>query len=147
MGNARRRLASVGIRGEEELVGVAHANDRVEAEMIQGLLESAGIPSVLQHAGIDGPLIGIGLLNPGGGSRRVMVRANELEKARALLAETLVEGEQKDWAEIANAPSMEEPEGRKPRGYGLIGAYARIWAWSFGAMGLAFAVFLLLRLL
>lgn len=33
------------------------------------------------------------------------------------------------------------------RGYGLIGAYARIWVVSFGAMGLAFAVFLLLRLL
>jgi DNA-binding NarL/FixJ family response regulator len=30
--------------GRDELVGVAYANDRVEAEMIQGLLESAGIP-------------------------------------------------------------------------------------------------------
>lgn len=128
--------------GGEELVVVAYANDRVEAEMIQGLLENAGIPSALQHTGIDGPLIGIGLLNPGGGSRRVMVRADELEKARSLLAETLVEGEQEEWAEI---PEPEESGRRKPRGYGLVGAYARIWTWSFGVIALAFAVFMLLR--
>jgi hypothetical protein len=31
------------------------------------------------------------------------------------------------------------------RHYNLIGAYARAWLWSFIAMGLAFAIFLLLR--
>jgi putative signal transducing protein len=129
-----------------ELVGVAYANDRGEAEMIQGLLESSGIPSVLQHVGIDGPMVGIGLLNPGGGSRRVLVRAEQSEEARALLAETLVEDEQEDWAETAGAVHPEEPAGRKPRNYNLIGAYARIWAWSIGVMAFAFAVFLLLRL-
>lgn len=132
----------------EELVGIAHANDRVEAEMIQGLLQSAGIPSVLQHTGVDGPLIGIGWLNPGGGSRRVMVRADQSEQARTVLAETLAEGEpseQMDWTGTTNASHLEETKWRKPRGYGLVGAYARIWAWSFGAMGLAFLVFLLLR--
>jgi hypothetical protein len=133
-------------REAEQLVGIAHASDRVEAEMIQGLLESAGIPSVLQHTGIDGPLIGVGLLNPGGGSRRVMVRAGESERAQALLAEALVEGEQVDWNDTANASHLEEGGWGKPRSYGLIGAYARIWAWSFGIMALAFAVFLLLRL-
>lgn len=133
-------------REEEELVGVAHANDRVEAEMIQGLLQSAGIPSALQHTGIDGPLIGVGWLNPGGGSRRVMVRADHSERAQALLAEALVEDEQIDWSDTANASHLEESGGRKPRSYGLVGAYARIWAWSVGAMALAFAVFLLLRL-
>lgn len=130
----------------EQLVGIAHANDRVEAEMIQGLLEGGGIPSVLQHTGIDGPLIGVGWLNPGGGSRRVMVRAAESERARALLAETLVEDEQMDWTDTANASHLEEREWRKPRGYGLVGAYARIWAWSLGTIALAFGVFLLLRL-
>lgn len=132
--------------GGDELVGVAYANDRVEAEMIQGLLENAGIPSALQHVGVDGPSLGIGWLNPGGGSRRVLVRANELEEARALLAETLVEDEQENWTEIANASNAEEPARRNPRSYGLIGAYVRIWAWSLGAVALAFAVFLLLRL-
>jgi hypothetical protein len=58
--------------GGEDLVSVAFANDRAEGDMIKGLLESAGIPSVLQQIGIDGAGLGIGLLNPGGGSRRVM---------------------------------------------------------------------------
>lgn len=133
-------------RGESELVGIAHTNDRVEAEMIQGLLESAGIPSVLQHVGVDGPLLGIGWLNPGGGSRQVLVRTNQSEAARTLLAETLDEDEQENWAETANATYLEEAEGRKPRNYGLVGAYARIWAWSLGLMLLAFAIFLLMRL-
>jgi hypothetical protein len=133
--------------GGDELVGVAHASDRVEAEMIQGLLESAGIPSVLQQVGVDGPSLGYGLLSPGGGSRRVMVHANKSEEARAVLAETLAEHEQEDWTEAGDSSNPEEPGGRNPRSYGLIGAYARIWAFSLGAMGLAFAVFLLLRLL
>lgn len=130
----------------EELVAVAHASDLVEAEMIRGLLESAGIPSVLQHPGVDGPGLGFGLLNPGGGPRRVMVRANQSEEARALLAETPVEEEQADWNEPANAAHPDEEAGRGSRGYGPVGAYARIWAWSFGTMILAFGIFLLLRL-
>jgi hypothetical protein len=94
---------------------------------------------------VDGPLLGIGWLNPGGGSRRVMVRAEQAEEARALLAEALVEGEQMDSTEIADAPYPAETGRRKPRSYGLIGAYARSLAWSFGVMIFAFAVFLLLR--
>jgi putative signal transducing protein len=129
----------------DELVGVGYANDQVEAEMIQGLLESGGIPSVLQPLGVNGPQIGIGWLNPGGGSRRVMVRADQAEQARALLAETLVEDEQEAWPEIANARYLEEAQGRKPRGYGLLGAYTRIYLWSFGIMAVAFGLFLLLR--
>jgi len=128
-----------------ELVGVAHANDRVEAEMIQGLLEGAGIPSALKHVGIDGPQLGFGLLNPGGGSRRVLVRADQVEEARALLAETLVEGEGEGPTEIEEAASSEEVGGRKPRDYNVIGAYGRAWTLSVSLMLLAFAVFLLLR--
>jgi len=131
---------------KDELVGVANAADRVEAEMIQGLLEGAGIPSFLRHDGVDGPMLGVGWLNPGGGSRLVMVRAGQSGEARALLAETLAESAPEIEAEIADATFPEEEEGRGPRNYGLIGAYMRIWAWSFGLMALAFGVFLLLRL-
>lgn len=53
--------------------------------------------------------------------------------------------ERGDWSEIADATYREEVGGRKPRNYGLIGAYARIWTWSIGLMFLAFGVFLLLR--
>jgi Putative prokaryotic signal transducing protein len=129
-----------------ELVGIAYANDRVEAEMIQGFLEGAGIPSAVHQLGVDGPLLGIGLLNPGGGSRRVVVRADQAEAARTVLAEMLVEGEQDDWDEFSDADHPSGARRHKPRNYALIGAYARIWFWSFTARGLAFAVFLLLRL-
>ena len=132
---------------KDELVGVASTGDRVEAEMIQGLLEGAGIPSLLRHEGVDGPMLGVGWLNPGGGSRRVMVRTGQSEEARALLAETFAENAQELERETADATYQEEGEGRGPRNYGLIGAYMRILAWSFGLMALAFGVFLLLRLL
>lgn len=135
----------MGTADASELVGVAFANDLFEAEMIRELLNGAGIPSVLQQVGVDGALLGFGLPSPGGTSQRVMVRADQAEAARTLLAETLVQGEEVDWDETANARHLEEAEGRKPRSYGLFGAYARIWALSVGAMGLAFAVFLLLR--
>lgn len=114
--------------------------------MIKGLLESAGIPSFVKQAGVDGPSLGFGWLSPGGGSQWVMVPATRSEEARALLDETLAEGEGGDWTDLANANHLEEARGgRKPRDYGLIGAYARIWAWSVGLMALAFAVFMLLR--
>jgi hypothetical protein len=48
-----------------ELVEVAFAGDLGEAEMIQGLLESGGISSLLRPTGVDGRTIGAGLLPPG----------------------------------------------------------------------------------
>ena len=132
--------------GGEETVGIAYANGRVEAEMIRGLLESAGIPSALQQLGIDGPLLGIGLLSPGGGSRRVLVRADQAEAAQAVLSEALSQDEHDVWNAPIDTDYANGAPGRKPRNYNLIGAYARIWFWSLAAMGLAFAIFLLLRL-
>jgi Putative prokaryotic signal transducing protein len=129
----------------DENVGVAYANDRVEAEMIQGLLESAGIRSFLRPVGIDGPTLGFGLLNPGGGSQQVVVRASDLERARTLLAATLVEEETDPHASGDDTSPPWRPWRRSPRDYGLLGAYARIWAWSLAALTVAFAVFLLSR--
>lgn len=135
------------VMGGGELVGVAYANDRIEAEMIQGLLKSGGIPTVLQPVGIDGPSLGYGLLNPGGGARRVMVRAEELEAARALLGETWPENGLETQTE-GNDDSLAEESGRRgPRNYGLIGAYARIWAVSLAVLGVAFGIFMLSRML
>ena len=94
-------------------VEVAYAKDRIEAEMIQGLLESGGVPSALQ--------------------------------ARALLADTLIEAAQDAMQQAGDADFLEDGGGRKPRSYGLVGGYARIYLWSFGIMALAFGVFLLLR--
>jgi len=113
--------------------------------MIKGLLESRGIPSLLLPIGIDGPQVGIGLLNPGGGSRRVMVHAHRLEEARVLLAEVLVEDERPE-SEGVTARQLEEDREGRARDYSLLGAYARAWLWSVGALAVAFGLFLLLRL-
>jgi hypothetical protein len=131
-------------RGETgQPVEVAYANDRIEAEMIQGLLENAGVPSALQALGVEGLQLGFGTLprNP----QRVMVDSSQAEKARALLTETLIEDEQDTLPQPANASFLEEADGRKPRNYGLAGGYARIYLWSFGIMALAFGIFLLLH--
>lgn len=66
--------------------------------------------------------------------------------ARALLAEAVVPSEPEDWVASDSSSYAEETGGRKPRNYGLIGAYGRIWAWSLGAMTLTFGIFLLLRM-
>jgi Putative prokaryotic signal transducing protein len=135
-------------RQEVELMAVAEARDRIEAGMMQGLLEDAGIPSTLQPVGIDGPGVGVGLLNPGGGAQRVLVHAARLEEARALLAETLVEDEESTWPETANARHLGDVSGgRGPRDYGIVGAYTRAWVVAVVVVGVAFGIFLLLRAL
>lgn len=111
--------------------------------MIQGLLESGGIPSLLLPTGLNGPLLGIGLLPPG--SQRVMVRASQAADARRLLSETLVKEEREAAPEIAGSIYLDDAKGKRPRGYGLIGAYARTWLWSLVAVGVTFGVFLLIR--
>ncbi len=137
-----------GDRSAGELVQVAFARDRVEGEMIHGLLDNVGIPSLLEQAGlsVDGPQLGFGLATRGfgGGPQRVMVHADRAEQARALLAETLVEDEEA-MSEVANVEHLEDGDGGGARNYGVVGAYARALFWSLGIMGAAFGVFLLLR--
>jgi Putative prokaryotic signal transducing protein len=137
------------IPADDRLVQVAYADDPLEAEMIRGLLESGGIPSVAGPRGIDGPMFGYGSLRPGfdGGSRQVWVKEERAEEAGVLLAKTVAENEGNEVPEIANATSLDEAGGHKPRNYGLAGGYARIYILSLGAMAVAFGVFLLLRAL
>lgn len=82
-----------------DLVEVAFAKDPVQAEMLQGLLESAGIPSLLQPTGLSGLQLGLGRLYSGfgGGGQRVMVHQARLAEARTLLRETLVDDEGEEW--------------------------------------------------
>lgn len=130
-----------------ELVEVAFVGDEHQAAMIQALLEEHEIPSLQQQAAPSGPRLGYGALNPGGGPRRVMVHAHRAEEARALLDDVLAEGEA-EVPEPVNAGYLEDAEGgRRPRSYGVIGAYVRIFFWGFGGMGLAFGAFALLRAL
>jgi hypothetical protein len=131
-----------------ELVKIAFARDRVEAELIQGLLENAEIPSLLEQEGlsVDGPQLGFGLATRGfgGGPQRVMVHANRVEQARALLAETRVEDEEIT-PEIVNGEYLEDADSGRARNYGVVGGYARAVLWSLWVMSAAFGVFLLLR--
>jgi len=127
---------------DTDLIEVMFANDRVEAEMVQGLLESEGIPSMLQATGVNGPQLGVGL-SPRS-PQRVMVRAEHADLARRLLATTGME-EGLDVDELANAGYLDEARGRGPRNYGVVGAYARIWLWSLAVLAVVFGVFLLAR--
>lgn len=128
---------------DADLVEVMFAPDRVEAEMVQGLLESEGVPSMLQATGVNGPQLGVGL-SPRS-PQRVMVRAEHADVARRLLAGTGMEEGVVDVDELANAAYLDESRGRGPRSYGVIGAYARIWFWSLAVVAVAFGVFLLAR--
>jgi hypothetical protein len=129
-----------------ELVDVAFARDKVEAELIKGLLENAGIPSLLQQArlNVDGPQLGFGLATSGfgGGPQRILVHGEQAQQARSLLADTLIESEDGTSPEI---DSLEAGSGGRARNYGVVGGYARAMAWSLLIMAAAFGVFLLLR--
>jgi hypothetical protein len=82
--------------GGGPLVKVAFARNQAEAEMIQGLLSEAGIPSVLHRSGgFDTPEF------LAAGPRDVKVVSGLAEKARALLADTMVaEGEDRERTEL-----------------------------------------------
>src|SRR6476469_3365604 len=72
--------------GGGKLIKVAFARNQAEAEMLQGLLSEAGIPSVLKRSGgFDAPEF------LASGPRDVMVDSDLAQKARGLLADTLVE--------------------------------------------------------
>jgi len=111
--------------------------------MLRGLLENEGIPSVLQALGVNGPQLGFGVLATS--PQRVLVRADRAEEARTLLAQAPLAGEGDAWSASAVDGEPEGVRGRPPRGYGLAGAYLRIYLWSFGVIAVAFAIFLLLR--
>ncbi len=68
--------------------------NQMEAEMIQGLLADAGVPSVVQRS-VDNPEF------LASGPRDVKVVSDLAGKARAVLAETMVEeGRDPEWAEL-----------------------------------------------
>lgn len=127
---------------DADLVEVAFAGNLAEGEMIQGLLQTGSVSSILQPVGINGPALGIGLLPHS--AQRVMVRAGQADAARHLLAGTIAE-EGLGAEELVNAAYLDDAQGRRPRSYGLIGAYTRAWLWSLTALAIAFGVFLLAR--
>ncbi len=78
-----------------ELVSAAFVPNEMEAEMIRGLLESAGIPSIIEAAGLaEGTRNGFNGLPVYGGAQKVLVHAHRLQDAQAVIA--LAQGDDDD---------------------------------------------------
>jgi putative signal transducing protein len=118
--------------GGGKLVKVAFARNQSEAELLQGLLLDAGIPSVLKRAG--------GFDNPdflAAGPHDVWVNVQHEEEAKRVLAETMVadedEGDERleleEERRLARGESGGPSPGRLALGVAIaaIAAIALIW--------------------
>lgn len=121
--------------GGGPLVKVAFARNQAEAEMLQGLLTEAGIPSVLKRSG--------GFDNPdflSAGPHDVYVNSDHAKKARDVLADTLVESEPDERAEL-------EEQRRLARGETGQTSPARLALWvGVAFLGAALLVWILYQL-
>jgi hypothetical protein len=118
--------------GGGKLIKVAFARNQVEAEMLQGLLAEAGIPSVLKRSfGFDNPDF------LASGPRDVMVNEGSAKRAREVLAETMVESEDDERAEL-------EEQRRLARGETGVVSPAKLAFWiAVAAVGAFLLVWLL----
>jgi hypothetical protein len=117
--------------GGGKLVKVAFARNQVEAEMLQGLLGEGGIPSVLKRArGFDAPEF------MAAGPHDVLVDSRHAQKAKALLADTITEGEADEEAELreemrlrSGGPTTETSPARLALwiGAAFLGAVILVW--------------------
>jgi hypothetical protein len=116
--------------GDGKLIKVAFARNQVEAEMLQGLLAEAGIPSVLKRSfGFDNP----DFLTSG--PRDVLVNEGAAKRAREVLAETMIESEDDERAELEEQRRLARGEtgAVSPArlafwiGVALVGAFILIW--------------------
>ena len=103
--------------GGGPMVKVAFARNQAEAEMLQGLLSEAGIPSMLKRSGaFDNPEF------LAAGPRDVYVVADLAKRARQVLAETMIEDESDEGLEL-------EEERRLARGETGVVSPARLAFW------------------
>jgi hypothetical protein len=120
--------------GGGPLVKIGFARNQVEAEMMQGLLLDAGIPSVLKRSrGFDNPDF------LAGGPHDVYVNRAQAKEAREVLAETMLESEAEERAEV-------EGELRRYRGGGAVTpAQLALWL-GVAAIGAFILVWILYQL-
>jgi hypothetical protein len=115
--------------GDGPLVKVAFARHQAEAEMMQGLLLEAGIPSVLNR------IPGFHSVSYAPGPTDVMVTASAAQRARAVLADTMVESEADELTEIEEQRRLArgETRGTSPErlalwlGAAFLGALILVW--------------------
>lgn len=121
--------------GGGPLVKVAFARNQAEAEMFQGLLSEGGVPSVLKRSG--------GFDNPdflAAGPHDVFVNSDHAHKARELLADTMLESESEERAEL-------EGERRRARGETSETTPTRLALWvGVALVGAVILVWLLYQL-
>lgn len=99
------------------LVKVGFGRSQIEAEMLQGLLSESGIPSVLKRTiGFDTPEF------LASGPHDVLVNRSDVERAREVLADTMLEDENDEVAEL-------EGERRLARGETGIVSPGRLAFW------------------
>ena len=116
----------------ERMVKVAFARTQPEAEMLQGLLTEAGIPSMLKRSGgFDNPEF---LPN---GPRDVLVRADSAKRAREVLADVMIEDERDEATEL-------EEERRLARGETGVTSAGRLAFWLIAAVVAGFLLIWLL---
>jgi Putative prokaryotic signal transducing protein len=127
----------------DDLVSIAWVENAYEAAIVEAMLKEHGIPSMQKQVGIDGAMLGYSVLT-GGGSRRVMVHAHRAEEARVLLEEARAEDE-RTVPEPLNARYLDEAQGRGPRNYSLIGAYARALLLAVVVFAIVFGIFMFFR--
>jgi hypothetical protein len=98
--------------------------------MLQGLLSEAGIPSVLKRSGgFDAPEF------LAAGPRDVMVNSEQAKKARDVLADTMVEDESEERAELEGQGRLARGEGARTSpgtlalwiGVAFLGAVILVW--------------------
>lgn len=113
-----------------DLVKVAFARNQVEGEMLQGLLSEAGIPSVLKRSrGFDNPDF------LAGGPHDVMVPEGAAQRAREVLAETMIDSEGEERVELEEQRRLARGEtgvispGRLAFwiGVAVVGAFILVW--------------------
>ncbi|HET7510485.1 MAG TPA: DUF2007 domain-containing protein [Solirubrobacterales bacterium] len=118
--------------GGGKLVKVAFARNQVEGEMLQGLLQEAGIPSLLKRTfGFDNPDF------LAGGPHDVWVYENAAKRAREVLADTMIESEDDERAEL-------EEQRRLARGETGVVTPARLAFWiAVAAIGAVILIWVL----
>jgi hypothetical protein len=103
--------------GDGRLVKVGFGRSQIEAEMLQGLLSEAGIPSILKRTiGFDTPEF------LASGPHDVLVNRGNVKQAREVLAETRLESEGGEAAEL-------EEERRLARGETGVVSPGRLAFW------------------
>ena len=123
-----RKIRPEYARGEPVKVGFARSQP--EGEMLQGMLLQEGIPSMLRRTpGFDVPEA------LAGGARDILVPETGAEAAKLLLADSELEGEGEEMAELRGQARLAASAPTSP---------ARLAFWVFTAMVAAFAIVWLL---